>query len=200
MKLLGITQRVMVETTSNERRDCLDQGWIKFIGWCGFLPVLLPNQMQIAASLCNNLPLAGVVLTGGNDLVALGGDAPERDETETALLNFAEKRSLPLLGVCRGMQLIQHRFNIPLTQVNGHITPCQTIRIEGKPVQVNSYHKFGTTETHSSFDVWAIAEDGTIKGIRDRHRKIVGVMWHPERTCPFSLRDRELFIGLFGGS
>ena len=48
-----------------------------------------------------------MVLTGGNDLAALGGDAPERDATENALLDAAESRRLPVIGVCRGMQVIQ---------------------------------------------------------------------------------------------
>jgi putative glutamine amidotransferase len=49
-------------------------------------------------TICENV--GGIVLTGGNDLTAYGGDAPDRDATETALLDFAERRNLPVLGVC----------------------------------------------------------------------------------------------------
>jgi len=41
--------------------------------------------------------ITGLVLTGGNDLAMLGGDAPERDAVENAMLNLAERRGLPIL-------------------------------------------------------------------------------------------------------
>ena len=51
------------------------------------------------------------------------------------------------LGVCRGMQVIQHRFGIPLCRVEGHVAPRQTIRIDGESREVNSYHHFGAFES-----------------------------------------------------
>jgi hypothetical protein len=73
--------------------------------------VRLPNVTEGARELCDRTGIAGLVLTGGNDLAALGGDAPERDTTENALLDFAERRKLPVLGV-----------DIPLRRVGGHVT------------------------------------------------------------------------------
>src|SRR5271163_5259450 len=99
MKAVAITQRVSVVSAYDERRDCLDQAWTKFLAACGLLPVLLPNVTDAALALCEGAAIAGLVLTGGNDLAALGGDAPERDEVENALLDLAERRGLPVLGV-----------------------------------------------------------------------------------------------------
>ena len=132
MKAVAITQRVSVVPAYGERRDCLDQAWTKFLAACGLLPVLLPNVTEAALALCEGAGIAGLVLTGGNDLAALGGDAPERDAVENALLDLAERRGLPVLGVCRGMQVIQQRFAIPLRRVEGHVAQRQVIRIDGE--------------------------------------------------------------------
>ena len=80
------------------RRDCLDQAWTKFLAACELLPVLLPNVTDAALAIFETAGIAGLVLTGGNDLAALGGDAPERDDVENALLDLAEQRGLPVLG------------------------------------------------------------------------------------------------------
>jgi gamma-glutamyl-gamma-aminobutyrate hydrolase PuuD len=197
MKAVAITQRVSVVPAYGERRDCLDQAWTKFLTNCGLLPVLLPNVTEAALALCEGARIAGLVLTGGNDLAVLGGDAPERDAVENALLDLAERRGIPVLGVCRGMQVIQQRFAIPLRRVKGHVSQSQVIRIEGEPREVNSYHHFAAFDSRKPLDVWAVADDGVVKAIRHSSQPITGIMWHPERFSPFSPADVLLFRRVF---
>jgi gamma-glutamyl-gamma-aminobutyrate hydrolase PuuD len=197
MKAVAVTQRVSVVPAHGERFDCLDQGWTKFLAACGLLPVLLPNVIEAALALCEGTGIVGLVLTGGNDLAALGGDAPERDSVENALLDFAERRALPVLGVCRGMQVIQQRFAIPLCRVEGHVAQRQVIRIEGEPREVNSYHHIAAFDSRPPLDVWAVADDGVVKAIRHSAQPITGIMWHPERFTPFSPADVALFRRVF---
>jgi len=198
MKAVAITQRVSVVPAYGERRDCLDQAWTKFLGACGLVPVLLPNVMEAALALCEGFGIDGLVLTGGNDLAALGGDAPERDAVENALLDLAERRRLPVLGVCRGMQMIQQRFAIPLSRVEGHVAQCQIIRIDGERKEVNSYHHFAAFDSRPPLEVWAVADDGVVKAIRHLAEPVTGIMWHPERSAPFSPADVVLFRQVFG--
>jgi N5-(cytidine 5'-diphosphoramidyl)-L-glutamine hydrolase len=198
MKLIAISQRVTIDTKFGERRDCLDQSWTKFLSACGLTPILVPNHCKTARSLCDSLPLTGLILTGGNDLSAYGGDAPERDATENTLVDFAEARALPVLGVCRGMQLIQHRFGVHLRRVSGHVASRQTIYSDGEMLEVNSYHNFGSTETCDPLQAWAYAEDGIIEAVRHRNKKMIGIMWHPERLRPFAARDISFFERFFG--
>jgi N5-(cytidine 5'-diphosphoramidyl)-L-glutamine hydrolase len=198
MKAVGITQRVVVEPRYGERRDCLDQAWTHFLLKCNLMPVPLSNETTAARKLCDRVSIEGLILTGGNDLAIYGGDAPERDATEEMLIDFAAKRELPVLGVCRGMQVIQHRFGISLARVTGHVKSHQHIWINGAQAEVNSYHEFGTTETRPPLEVWAVAEDGVIKAVRHASARILGVMWHPERRDPFSATDVALFSRFFG--
>jgi gamma-glutamyl-gamma-aminobutyrate hydrolase PuuD len=198
MKTVAITQRVSVVPAYGERRDCLDQAWTKFLAACGLLPVLLPNITEVALALCESAGISGLVLTGGNDLASLGGDAPERDAVENALLDWAERRRLPVLGVCRGMQVIQQRFAIPLCRVEGHVAHRQAIRINGDRKEVNSYHRFAAFESRSPLEIWAVADDGVVKAIRHSADPVTGIMWHPERSIPFSPADVALFRQVFG--
>jgi N5-(cytidine 5'-diphosphoramidyl)-L-glutamine hydrolase len=197
MKSIAITQRVTVAADTGERRDCLDQAWPRFIAACGLLPIPLPNVAEVALALWGSADLAGLVLTGGNDLESLGGDAAERDATEIALLDAAESSGLPVVGVCRGMQLIQHRYAVPLQRVEGHVTARQIIHIDGEPTEVNSYHRFGARESRAPLDVWAVAADGVVKAVRHSGRPTIGIMWHPERNARFAAGDVALFRRMF---
>jgi N5-(cytidine 5'-diphosphoramidyl)-L-glutamine hydrolase len=197
MKTVAVTQRVAVVAEYAERRDCLDQAWPRFLAACGLLPLPLPNLIEVALALCDNAGICGLVLTGGNDLATLGGEAPERDAVENALLDFAERRSLPVLGVCRGMQVIQQRCRIPLCRVEGHVTRRQVIRIDGERKEVNSYHRFAAFESRPPLDTWAIADDGAIKAVRHASLPITGIMWHPERRAQPAPEDVALFRRVF---
>jgi N5-(cytidine 5'-diphosphoramidyl)-L-glutamine hydrolase len=197
MKTVAITQRVSVIPERGERRDCLDQAWPRFVASCGLLPLVLPNVTEVALAMCAASNLAGLILTGGNDLATLGGDAPERDAAENALLDAVEARGLPVLGVCRGMQLIQQRFAIPLHPVEGHVAKRLMIRIDGEPTEVNSYHRFAAFESSPPLEVWALAADGVVKAIRHSALPVTGIMWHPERNTPFTSADVALFRRVF---
>jgi len=200
VKTVAVTQRVAVVPERAERRDCLDQAWPRFLSACGLLPLTLPNVLEVAVDLCEQARIAGLVLTGGNDLAALGGDAPERDALEHELLALAERRGLPVLGVCRGMQIIQQRFGTPLRRVEGHVASHQVICIEGRREDVNSYHRYAALESRAPLEPWAAADDGVVKAVRHSSQPITGIMWHPERRSPFSPMDVALFRRVFGVS
>jgi gamma-glutamyl-gamma-aminobutyrate hydrolase PuuD len=198
MKAVVISQRVMIDPRHGERRDCLDQRWSDFLLACGLVGIPLSNRPGAAQALLDAVAVAGVVLTGGNDLAVYGGDAPERDAAENELIDLAERRGLPVVGVCRGMQVLQHRHGVPLERVEGHVASRQTVRIDGRDTDVNSYHGFGTRENRPPLDVWAIAADGVIKAVRHPGGRMVAMMWHPERLAPFADRDIVLFREFFG--
>lgn len=184
MKLIGLTQRVEVLAQRNERRDCLDQAWTNLLLDHGFWPVPLPNQISDAESLLTRLNLAGVILTGGNDI----GTIPERDALEHALISACAHRKIPLLGVCRGIELLNVHYGGAIAPVTGHVAvthdlrPGQTGRMPLRST-VNSFHDFGIPETSLSPELipTAYASDGTVEAAVHRTLPQWGIMWHPER-------------------
>jgi putative glutamine amidotransferase len=193
VKLVAISQRVDIFPQRGERRDALDQRWHTFLARCGYLGVPVPNHVDLALDIASRLPVSGLVLTGGNDLVRCGGDAPERDATEMALVEAVLKRSLPVMAICRGMQVIQAMHGVPLVSVQGHITEHHEVLIHGHRSLKNSYHRFGAVTTARELNVWARSSDGVVEGIRHVDRPIVGLMWHPERVLGFAQSDIDLF-------
>lgn len=198
MKPIFITQRVATIPEYGERRDCLDQNWFRFLASCGAAPIAVPNDVAVLDQLIETVTPGGVVLTGGNDLESVGGDAPERDETERHLLSLARQNSWPVIGVCRGMQVIQDAFGISMERVEGHVQKTQTVPSEFGPQEVNSFHNFGTMQTVDCLSVWAKTEDGVIKAVHHTSEPIVAMMWHPERMTPFRPFDQNLFREHFG--
>lgn len=194
---LAITQRVEIDAKTGERRDALDQRWGAFVLAAGFLPLLLPNSLAAAQALLAACPVQGIVLTGGNSLRSCGGNAPERDQLEFWLLDQSPKQHWPLLGVCRGMQVIQAHLGMTLEPVSGHVAAQQIVQIAGKAQTVNSYHTWGTRTEHPALKIWAQTEDGIIKAIKHTELPWWGIMWHPERLAPFRSEDLTLFREVF---
>lgn len=197
MNIIAVSQRIDVEESHHERRDALDQQWIFFLLRCECLPVLIPNNLEAAEKLFKTFSFHGVLITGGNDLSAYGGNTPERDSTETFLIEYALTKKVPLLGICRGMQIIQHFFGVKLIKVEGHAGSRHIITMNGTLSEVNSFHKYGSIEKGHSLDILAVANDGVIESIRHKQYPIQGIMWHPERFAPFRQEDLRLFRDCF---
>jgi putative glutamine amidotransferase len=199
MKIVLLSQRVEVIESYGERRDCLDQNWCRFIIDCGYVPVAAPNHAAVALDILTALSPVGLIFTGGNDLVAYGGAAPERDETERRLLEYAIAEHIPVLGVCRGMQFIHCFFGGALQKVEGHVAARHHLHFKGEETEVNSYHNYGLTKLQSDFLPLATSGDGVIEAMRHRSHAAMGVMWHPEREEKSRKRDIEIVQNLIEG-
>lgn len=185
MKLVGVSQRVDVFPERNEMRDALDQRLTQWLLSCGFVAVPIPNTLgaDIIKWLMVLKP-AALVLSGGNDI----GKCPDRDATEVALLSYARDHVLPVLGICRGMQMMGHWYGVELHPVNGHVGTRH--KITGQITsEVNSYHQFSLSNATSNFKVIARSEDSEIEAIRHVSLPWEGWMWHPEREQFFSQQD-----------
>lgn len=172
--------------------------------------LLPPDAPEAAADVVARLD--AIVLTGGEDLdPALYGAQPhpctgppvrERDRWERAVLAAGLARDMPVLGVCRGMQLMNVHAGGTLIQHlpdqvghhghnlhGGHFSPHAVTTVPGTRIgallpgtsQVATHHHQAVESLGAGLIVAARTADGTIEAIEStRHRFAVGVQWHPE--------------------
>ena len=172
----------------------------EFINLCGFLPVPVPNNSSVVKQMVDQIIPAGIILTGGNSLVKYGGNAPERDETERALIEMAIKYQIPLYGFCRGMQIILDYFGNDLINVEGHVAVKHEISGLESDMIVNSYHNQACVSLKSDELIAVMkTEDGVIEKVRHKSLPIIATMWHPEREAPFRDIDVDMVKNLFTG-
>jgi putative glutamine amidotransferase len=185
-------------------RDAIDAGWAavlaRAIPEVAWTPV--PNLGAAVIDFVDAFALDGILLAGGEDL----GASPSRDATERRLLGLALERGLPVLGVCRGLEVVQDFFGGPLCAAGDahhagrlhRVAPCAGTAaspVGDEPFSVPSYHRFGVAadELSRGLAAWALSDDGLVEGLRHRSAPIVAVMWHPERPMPLpGLAERLL--------
>ena len=203
MKIVAVSQRVDLFPDRNETRDALDQQLIIFLLVAGFIPVPVPNMLvgespekSMSCKAIDEwmaaLKPSAFVLSGGNDI----GQSVGRDFTECWMLGYAKTHKLPVLGLCRGMQMMAHWSGTGLHSVKGHVRTRH--RLTGHiSSDVNSYHEYSLICCPTGFEVLACSEDGEIEAIRHTLLPWEAWMWHPEREEHFSLTDLQRIKMLF---
>lgn len=195
--------------------------YIRAVREFGGEPLVLPatGEAERLLERCD-----GLILTGGEDIdPALYGErplngtveaAPERDALEMKLLRKALERGMPVLGICRGMQLMNVYFGGTLYQDlpaqhptsvahrGGGAEPVTFHNCsgrEGASFRINSLHHQAVKTVAPGLEVWARAEDGIVEAIRKPDADlVVGVQWHPERIWQEEPASAELFTALIG--
>jgi len=168
----------------------------------GGQPFPLPFAVDDPAAVVGHLD--GLLLSGGEDVDparsgAAGARAtsPARDAVELALLEAARARALPVLGVCRGLQLLNvalggtlvdgldahDRRHAPF-QEPGHPIACvpgsAVADLYGHTATVNSVHRQGIDALGAGLCAGAHAPDGLVEAVEHETEPLLGVQWHPE--------------------
>lgn len=208
----------------------LPDDYIEAIERAGGIPFIIPVNENIENAIQLLQVVDGLLLTGGPDInPQIYGENPQfgikeidmkRDEHEFALTKYVlNETSLPILGICRGLQLLTvvsggslyqdirlHRpnsFNHTVLHVEKHY-PTHTVTIEKdslfyrifkkEEIGVNSFHHQAVKRVGKRFKVTMISDDGVVEGIEmEGDRFICAVQWHPESMLDY----RDEYLKLF---
>lgn len=180
MMRVGISMRIAESPNYFELRDCLAHDWSTFFhNFPEWTWGALPNIGEAIVSHVKKWDMNAFILSGGNDI----GEYPLRDCTELSLLAYARAYGIPVLGVCRGMQVMHTFFGGRLTTSQElkqkHNATTHPISWKKTDIKwVNSYHAY-SLEGPFPYEILATAEDETVESFRKD--TFLGVMWHPER-------------------
>jgi len=196
-------------------RYSLNSLYARAIAAAGGMPVLLPDCLDRAGQ--EQLPafIGGLLLTGGGDvdpeyfgeepMPPCGEIAPARDGFEIALVKIALAAGIPVLGICRGAQVLniaaggdiyqdiytQRKGCLKHNQKAPRWAPTHCIQIQPdtrlerifqeKSLRVNSFHHQAIRNPAPGFVVSACAADGVVEAVEStQHRFAVGLQCHPE--------------------
>ena len=201
-----------------QRADLLPTQYADAVEATGGVPVLLPPTSGVGAADAVVARLDGLVISGGADVdpgrydeaphARTASWRPDRDAWEIALLDAADAVGLPVLGVCRGMQvmavraggvldqhvpdLVDHEQHSPGGDVFGTVAVTTTpgtrvAALVGDRLSVNCHHH-QSVRTHPGFEPVAHAADGTLEAMEaPGDRFCLGVQWHPETAADVGL-------------
>ena len=228
--VIGITGNYADQTCT------LAEGYYQSVLNAGGIPVIIPPRYVEEGDDCSDLSgvldnIDGIVFSGGGDpnpllfgeepVVQLHGITPERDLQELKLVRMAYDRQIPMLGICKGIQMINAALGGTLyqdihSQKDGGVWvkhsqdedrrfPSHTVKVEngtllhklfGKDtLQVNSFHHQACKDIAPCLRLSAISPDGIVEAIEsNEYKSILGVQWHPET---FVLRNSDEMMPIF---
>ncbi len=203
-------------------------GCVNSIKRAGAVPFVLPaieEDPEVIKAMVSNVD--AIMLSGGHDVnPLLWGEEPHKDLSEIStqrdafdynLIKYAREQGKPILGICRGYQIMNVFFGGTLWQDISKIPEfyikhnqkaktsevTHSVLIEkdsclypilGEKVLVNSYHHMAIKEPAPNFKVMAKAPDGVIEMIEDRRKNfMLGVQWHPEMLSEKDKAMQEIF-------
>jgi len=201
----------------SEGNCAVADGYIRSVLAAGGTPLIIPPYEEKEALLSTLDRIDGLLLTGGGDInplflgeepvKQLGGINHRRDRQELLMTRLAANRQIPILGICRGIQIMTAALGGTLYQDihSQHPTPCikhdqqldrsypsHTVEVEPgsllgrifdgeERLNVNSFHHQAVKEPAPGFKVCARATDGIIEAVEStEYKSMLGVQWHPE--------------------
>jgi len=194
LQLVVVSQRTLFNPKRAEIFDALEQNLSSWLASAGYFPCSIPNgavDKKLLKEFLVRVSPVGVVLSGGNDI----GECKQRDALEFALIELCLDLSIPIFGICRGMQIVGNYFDVKLIKVSNHVG---IHRISGEHSRnVNSFHNYALASCPIGFEITSIAEDGVIEGIRSTKYRINCCMWHPEREKRWDSLDIQELRNFF---
>lgn len=232
--IIGISGNILQDPSGifpGYKRAYVNEDYVKAVIAAGGVPLILPVHMDKQALAQQVSLLDGLILSGGYDIDPyfygeqpsrrLGDIYPERDQFEMSLLESAEKKNIPILGICRGVQMLNvyhggslyqdlDEIDHPVYKHSQDQTPAlrsHAVTIDKSSIlysilktertRVNSFHHQCIHQVAEGFAVAAQADDGVIECIENKQYPWeIGIQWHPEMLHAASLDMLDIFKAL----
>lgn len=231
MPIIGISGSILIDQGGifpGYRRAYVNDDYVQAVIQAGGTPVILPviGDLDLIREVVATLD--GLILSGGHDVTTqlygeeprqkLGDTYPERDLFDMKLIEFAMARNIPILGICRGFQILNVYHGGSLYQdlsyadkellkhVQGTRPELETHEVDlvedsilfnllnEKKVRVNSFHHQVVKSLGNSLVKTAVASDGVIEAFEHQsYPWLVGVQFHPEMMHRGHLLSKEIF-------
>lgn len=223
--------RIGISSNRKDGLSCIAETYVQSVLKAGGAPVLIPVITEIEALTAIIAGLDGLLMSGGGDLNPLYiGEEPIpqlqdadtfRDEFDLILLRLAANRQLPIMGICRGHQLInvafggsvyqdiysqhegglfKHSQHLPREYASHSVRITDTssrlfqMLKEEPNVFVNSFHHQAVKDVAPEFRETAISPDGINEAMEHPEKEIFSIQWHPEAMAS---EGDELMLELF---
>ncbi len=221
--VIGLTCNEMFDT---QAKQFINEAYINSIIRAGGSPIILPIVQDEEAIQAQVDLLDGLIITGGIDVNPLfyqedplplqKTSSLERDQYELKLLELADKKKIPIFGICRGIQMINVYFKGTLYQDLSYANKdvlkhsqeekrenySHTIKIEKDSflydifkdkTNVNSFHHQAIKDVAKDFKIVAKSSDGIIEAIQHASKPIYAVQFHPEAMSHKYSDMQEIF-------
>ncbi len=202
--------------------------YIKAVELAGGIPILIPLYDNYEYAKEISCVVDGIIFSGGNDIdpqhygerftKKVGAIVPERDKQEIELAkDIMANSKMPVLGICRGMQILNVAAGGSLYQDLGSINVSEhfvatspkyhvvhdiklrknsriNMILKEDTLNVNSYHHQAIKDVSNMFEVAATTDEGVIEAIETKEdRFVMGVQWHPEMLVTRHKEHLEIF-------
>ena len=225
-----MTPLIGISANFKENNSMLAKQYYEAVILAGGAPIIIPATADNEVLTKIIRTLDGLVMSGGSDIdpkyfnekpiPELGEVVPLRDEYDISLIKLAHNHQVPILAICRGMQVMNVVFGGSLYQdlpvqydgfllkhnqdaenVPRSITTQMTFIRSGSrfekivgcgDLQINSAHHQAVNRVAAGFTEAAFAQDGVCEAIESDYYAEIGVQWHPEHLCHCGLDPQSL--------
>ena len=188
MKNILISSKI-IKDNYNSIGQFLDNDWINFFKNKD-VNLLLFTKLNSKHKLKINFD--AVIISGGNDLLEIKKNKLNiiREKIDKNLFQLAIEKKKPILAICKGFQFINRFYGGKYKKTTNHVKKNHKIFInknflylkKNQVLSVNSYHNYKVTNLAKNMNEIATAVDGSVEIAIHKNRKILGLMFHPERA------------------
>jgi len=204
MKNILISSKI-IKDRYNITGSFIENNWKKFFEKKKINLINTYGMSDLEKNLSYFKPI-GIIFSGGNDInkVKKNKINYERDLHERKLLSFALKTKIPILGVCRGFQFIVSELGGQLKKKPNHVRTRHKLKINSqifsqniKELIINSYHNICVVKLNEFFTCFYLNKDKTIEFALSKDKKIMCMMFHPERKNKSEILVKKIIFDFF---